>query len=66
MIRHKAEAMDTADELLHGVLEDKVKAIAVVVFKKHGVAGVAAKDNMVDGAGIMYAIDGPYQRMAER
>jgi hypothetical protein len=47
--------MDSAAELLDGVLEDQVEAIPVAIVEEDRVAGVAAEDDVVDGAGIMDA-----------
>jgi hypothetical protein len=40
-------------ELIDCVLQDQVKPVTIAVFKEDGLAGIAAKDDVVDRTGIM-------------
>lgn len=47
--------MDAAVELFSDALEDQVQTVPVVISEENRLAGVAAKDDMIDSAGIMDA-----------
>jgi hypothetical protein len=53
VVGHEAKAVDAATELLHSILKKQVEAVPVTFIEENRISGIAAKDNMVDGAGIM-------------
>jgi hypothetical protein len=55
VVCHEAKPVDATAELLLDVLQDKLKAIPVAVFKKYRKPGIAAKYYMIDCAREMYA-----------
>ena len=55
MVSHQAKGMYSTVEHSNGVLKDQIQAIPVAVVKEDRLAGVAVKDDMVDGIGKMNA-----------
>jgi hypothetical protein len=55
VIGHKAEGVDAAVERLHRPLQKEVETGAVAISEEYRLAGVAAQDDVVNGAGIMDA-----------
>jgi len=55
VIGHQAEAVDAAAEFLCSLLQEQVEAVAVPVFEKDRIAGIAAKNDMIHGAWIVDA-----------
>jgi hypothetical protein len=53
MVGHAAEGMNAEIEPLHSFLKQKIEATAIGLIEKDGIAGVAAQDHMVKGAGVM-------------
>ena len=51
VVRREAEAVNTATKLLDGILQNQIKPVPVTVFKEDRITCVAAKNDMVDGAG---------------
>lgn len=55
MVCHETKTMDTAAELFYYVLQQEIETAAVELVDKNRLSGIAAKNDMVDSAGIMYA-----------
>jgi hypothetical protein len=55
VVRHAAKAVNAAIELLDGILQNQIKPVPVTVFKEDRISCVAAKNDMVDSAGIVDA-----------
>jgi hypothetical protein len=55
VVGHEAKAVDAATETLHSILKKQVESVPVPFIEENRISGIAAKDNMVDSAGIMNA-----------
>jgi len=55
VVCNEAEAVDAAVELLNGILQNQIKPVPVSIFKEDRFSCVAAKNDMVDSAGIVDA-----------
>lgn len=53
MVRHEAEGMDAIPETLNAFLDQQEKPRAVTVIEEDVLAAIAAKDDVINGAGIM-------------
>jgi hypothetical protein len=55
VIGHQAECVDAAVERLHRSLQKGVETGAVAISEEYRLAGVAAQDDVINGAGLMDA-----------
>jgi len=55
--------VDAATEFLHGILKEQIQSVPVPFVEEDRISGIAAKNYMVDGAGIMDAVFMRHVRM---
>lgn len=55
MICHQAETMYATAELFHCILENEIQPVPVPIIEEYGISSIAAKDDVIDGAGIVDA-----------
>ncbi len=53
VVCHAAESMDAAIELYGHLLHEQVKTVTISIVEKYRLAGIAAKDDVIDCTGEM-------------
>jgi len=56
VVSHETEGMDAIAVFFSSFLQEQVKAASVTIFEEHVLSGVPPQDDVIEGAGIMYAL----------